>query len=49
MFSGGLWIVPQILAVTFLGKVPAYWCQVQELIDANWTAQQIKAFTNQSE
>ena len=36
----------QILSANFLGGTPDYWCQVDELMEANWTAEQIRNFAS---
>ncbi|XP_076034218.1 organic cation transporter protein-like [Oratosquilla oratoria] len=33
-----------VISYQFLGATPDYWCQIQELIDANWTTSQIIDF-----
>ena len=36
----------QVLSSGFLGATPDFWCQVDELVSANWTAEQIKNFSS---
>ena len=37
-----------VLSSGFLVSIPDYWCQVDELVEANWTAEQIKNFSSPS-
>ncbi|KAF2368837.1 Major facilitator sugar transporter-like [Trinorchestia longiramus] len=42
----GLMTPMQVMSADFLGKSAPHWCAVQPLLDANWTAEQIRNFSS---
>lgn len=41
-FSAAMMLAMPIFSYQFLGATPSHWCRVEELVQSNWTTEQIK-------